>query len=89
MFLACSDTLDTHLALLDAVLLGDCARVELSDRLVLEQVTAADLAVPLVGAAVARLQADDVGETPVVTETAADKRTSRGVRLAFRFKGLG
>lgn len=53
------------LALLDAVLLGDGAGVELSDRLVLEEVAAADLAVPLVRPSVARLQADDVRETPL------------------------
>lgn len=65
----------TYLPLLDAILLGDGARVKLSDRFVLEEVAAADLAVSLVWASVARLQADDVRETP-----AADKKRCRGVR---------
>ena len=60
---ACTNA-SAHLPLLDAVLLGDGARVELPDRLVLEQVAAADLAVSLIGTAVTRLQADDVREAP-------------------------
>lgn len=58
--------LHTDLSLFDAVLLRDGARVELPDGLVLEEVAAADLTVPLVRPAVTRLQADDVREAPAV-----------------------
>lgn len=66
--------LKSYLSLLDAILLRHGACVELPDGFVLEEVTTADLAVTLVGSAVARLQADDVREAPSLRQNDDDKK---------------
>lgn len=58
-----------YLALFHAILLRYGARVEFPDGFVLEQVPATDLTVALIRTPVARLQADDVRETPFSTAT--------------------
>lgn len=72
----------TYLSLLDAVLLRHGTLVKLPHRLVLEEITATDLAIPFVRSSVTRLQTDDIRETPAVRERVVDGTT-------FPYSGTG